>query len=51
MMAISPSEARALTYWEYTALLSIWNDRHSDDKEKPVNVPRLRRFVDAHRDG
>jgi hypothetical protein len=32
MMGIQPSEAKALTWWEYQAMLWTWNDRH-----KPVD--------------
>lgn len=28
-MHIPPSEAKALTWWEYTALTTVWNERHA----------------------
>ena len=30
MMGFGPSEARDLSYWEYTAMLTTWNQRHAD---------------------
>ena len=41
MMGFGPTEGKALTYWEYTAMLSTWNDRHSDGKDKfdPTAAP------------
>jgi len=30
MMGFGPSEAKQLTYWEYTAMLTVYNDRHAD---------------------
>jgi len=39
MMHVSPSEAKALTWWEYQALLWNWNDRHTPEEEKPVEAP------------
>ena len=29
-MGVSLSDARDATYWEYTAMLSVWNERHAD---------------------
>lgn len=32
-MGFGPTDARNLTYWEYTAMLTVWNERHkADDK-------------------
>jgi len=28
MMGIPPSEAKRLTYWEFTAMRYSWNERH-----------------------
>jgi hypothetical protein len=28
MMGIPPSEAKRLTYWEFTAVRATWNERH-----------------------
>jgi hypothetical protein len=39
MMAIPPSEAKKLTWWEYQALLWNWNDRHDTGQEEPVEPP------------
>ena len=36
MMGIPPSEARALSYWEYTALLAVWNERHGTGEERTL---------------
>jgi hypothetical protein len=54
MMAIPPSEARSLSWWEYQALLWNWNDRHvQEDKEDPAEAPdaafvarRMQRLAD-----
>lgn len=40
MMGIGPSDARELTYWEYTAMLTEWNARHDPDGSgDPVEPP------------
>ncbi len=40
---------RDLTWWQYTAMLSVWNDRHDKDAGKGIADPeRLRRFMAAH---
>lgn len=42
MGGIAPSEALKLDLWDYTALRSIWNDRHrraDDDDGDPVEPP------------
>lgn len=31
MMGFGPDEARGLTYWEYTGLLTEYNERHKTD--------------------
>lgn len=31
MMGFGPGEARELTYWEYTGLITEWNARHETD--------------------
>jgi len=38
-MGIPPSEAKALTWWEYQAMLWNWNDRHSTDEQEEVEAP------------
>ena len=30
-MGIGPAEARELSYWEYSALLQAWNERHDPE--------------------
>lgn len=38
---------RSLTWWEYSAMLFAWNERHSD--EKPVaDLERLGKSMAAH---
>ncbi len=41
MGGVQPSEAKRLTYWEFTAMRSQWNERHQrdDDKGGPVEPP------------
>lgn len=43
MMGLGPSEAKRLTYWEFTALRHEWNERHKgeDDKGAPVEPPSV----------
>lgn len=31
MMGFGPNEARHLTYWEYTGLISEYNERHASE--------------------
>lgn len=38
MMGFSPLDGKKLTYWEYTALLTEWNERHKTDDDK-VTAP------------
>ena len=33
MMGVPPSEAKALTWWEYGAMITVWNERHSTEAE------------------
>lgn len=41
MGGIPPSEAKRLTYWEFTALRYEWNERHKRDGDdgEPVEAP------------
>lgn len=42
---------RTAGWAEYQMHLAGWNEHHTDPKEKgagEVDIPRLRRFVDAH---
>lgn len=41
MGGIAPADAKRLTYWEYTALRHVWNERHRppDDDGEPVAPP------------
>lgn len=40
MMAIPPSELKALTWWEYQGLLWNWTERHKGpEEEDPVEAP------------
>lgn len=40
MMGVSVADARALTWWEFTALRTQWNQRHDPDgKNAPVELP------------
>lgn len=34
MMGFGPGDARDLTYWEYTGLLTEYNERHKSDDDK-----------------
>ena len=39
-MGIGPLQARELSYWEYSALLRTWNERHDPDgANEPVEPP------------
>lgn len=42
MNGIPPSEAKCLTYWEYTAMLTEWNARH--EAEEKVEAPDFETF-------
>lgn len=33
MMGIGPGDAGRLTYWQYTAMRHVWNERHRSDEE------------------
>lgn len=51
MMNFGPSEARELTYYEYTGLVHEYNERHaSDDSFDPLSPPDpdLIEFMKAH---
>lgn len=36
MMNIPPSEAKALSLWEYDALMAGWNAAHSEGDDAPI---------------
>lgn len=40
-MGVGPSEAKRLTYWEFTAMRHEWGERHKspDDQGDPVEPP------------
>ncbi|MDO9489031.1 MAG: hypothetical protein Q7J32_11700 [Sphingomonadaceae bacterium] len=39
-MGIGPAEAGVLSYWEYSALLHTWNERHAGDgAPEPATPP------------
>lgn len=46
-MGIGPAEARDLSYWDYSALLQTWNDRHDPDGASEPVAPPDGRFVAA----
>lgn len=51
MMGVPPDQARRLTYWEFTAMRHVWNDRHRDpdapqDDGEPIELPTVE-FVRA----
>lgn len=41
MGGIGPTEAGRLTYWQYTAMRHVWNERHrsTDDVEDGIEAP------------
>lgn len=42
MGGIQPSEAKRLTYWEFTAMRHQWNEAHkSGDDHEPVELPSV----------
>lgn len=48
MMGMTMADARDCSYWEYTAVLSTWNERHkSDDDNEPVDAPDFETFQRA----
>lgn len=47
MGGIQPSEAKRLTYWEFTALRYEWNDRHKAPDEQDGVTPPTVEFVRA----
>ena len=44
-MGIGPSQARGLSYWEYSALLRTWNARHDPDGEQEAVAPPADGYV------
>jgi hypothetical protein len=41
---------RDLTWWQYTAMLTVWNERHAEPGEKPpVDFTELKRNMAAAR--
>jgi hypothetical protein len=47
MGGLPPSEAKRLTYWEFTALRHEWNQRHKADDEGGSVEPPTVEFVRA----
>lgn len=41
MGGLPPSEAKRLTYWEFTALRHEWNKRHNSDDADGVTPPSV----------
>lgn len=43
MMGLQPSEAKRLTYWEFTAMRHEWNERHktADEEGGEVEPPSV----------
>jgi len=41
MMGIGIEEAKRLTFWEYSAVLHVWNERHATEDSEPVELPDL----------
>lgn len=39
MGGIPPSEAKRLTYWEFTAMRHVWNLRHKTDDDEKMPLP------------
>ena len=48
MMGAPPSEAKALSLWEYEALIFHWNDAHStgEDHDPPANRDLMEKLID-----
>ncbi len=44
-MGIGAGDARDLSYWEYSALLCTWNERHDPDGEAEPVAPPSESFV------
>lgn len=41
---------RGLTWWEYTAMLTVWNERHeTGDSKPPADLTELRTNMAARR--
>lgn len=42
MMNMGPADAERLTYWQFTAMRHIWNERHkSADDDDDIEPPDL----------
>lgn len=41
MMGVSVADANRLTYWQYTAMRHVWNERHrsTDDSGGAIETP------------
>lgn len=41
MMGIGPADAGRLTYWQYTAMRHVWNERHrsTNDAGGDIDLP------------
>lgn len=51
MMNIPPSEAKALSLWEYEALLHHWNEAHGSGDDVEIVDPEItQRLIDRLRD-
>lgn len=46
-MNVPPSEARELTYYEYSALLANWEAMHSNEVDTPKLTPEQLRAREA----
>lgn len=56
MMGIGPREAGAMTYWQYSAMRYVWNERHSTgDDDSDIEAPSedfvRERMLDLQRAG
>lgn len=47
MGGLAPSEAKRLTYWEFTALRFAWNERHKAEPDGGAVEPPTADFVRA----
>jgi hypothetical protein len=47
MGGIQPSEAKRLTYWEFTRMRHEWNERHKSDDDEAGTEPPDEDFVRA----
>lgn len=43
MMGIGPTDAGRLTYWQYTAMRHVWNERHrpADEVDDEIEAPEV----------